>query len=65
MERKDIFFEIADLFNSLGREWINETELDYRLREFLDDMEADYKLDDCDVENILDSTRALIRYIQI
>lgn len=65
MERKDIFFEIADLFNSLGREWINEIELDYRLREFLDDMEADYKLNSCDVENILDSTRALIKHIQI
>ena len=65
MERKDIFFELADLFNSLGREWINEIELDYRLREFLNDMEADYKLDDYDVENILNSTKALIKYIQI
>ena len=65
MERKDIFFELADLFNSLGREWINEIELDYRLREFLDDMVADYKLDNCDVENILESTKALVKYIQI
>lgn len=65
MERKDIFFKIADLFNSLGREWINEIELDYRLKEFLNDMEADYKLNGWDVENILDSTKALIKYIQI
>jgi len=64
MGRNDIFFEIADLLNSLGREWIDEKELEYRLGEFLDDMQADNKLDGWDAGNILELTSALIEFIQ-
>lgn len=64
MERKDIFFEIADLLNSLGRGWIDKTELKYRLGEFLDDMQADNKLDNLDVGTIQGLTDALVEHIQ-
>lgn len=64
MERKDIFFEIADLLNSLGRGWIDEKELEYRLGKCLDDMQADNKLDGYDAGNILELTSALIELIQ-